>query len=36
VQEKCQHTSTSKEEGREMTTLIDNKIDAQIVPTNRS
>ncbi|PNF22183.1 Sodium- and chloride-dependent GABA transporter ine [Cryptotermes secundus] len=35
-QEKCQHTSSSKEEEREMTTLIDNKIDVQIVPTNRS
>jgi hypothetical protein len=37
-QEKCQHmSSTSKEEEeREMTTLIANKIDTQIVPTNHS
>lgn len=34
--EKCQHTSTNKEEEREMTTLIDNKIDTQIVPANHS
>lgn len=36
-QEKCKHmTSTDKEEEREMTTLIDNKLDTQIVPTNCS
>jgi hypothetical protein len=29
-------TSTGAEEEREMTTLIDNKIDTQIVPTNHS
>ncbi|PSN54310.1 Sodium- and chloride-dependent GABA transporter ine, partial [Blattella germanica] len=35
--EKCQHLSTnSKEEEREMTTLIDNKLETQIVPSNRS
>ncbi|XP_069683642.1 sodium- and chloride-dependent GABA transporter ine-like isoform X1 [Periplaneta americana] len=36
-QEKCRHINTnSKEEEREMSTLIDNKIDTQIVPSNRS
>jgi hypothetical protein len=29
-------SSANKEEEREMTTLIDNKIDTQIVPTNHS
>jgi len=35
--EKCQHMSpNNKEEEKEMATLIDNKINTQIVPANHS